>query len=63
MNILLIDKDEETKQSLSGLIKLKKDWNLIEALDFNDGLSKYKNFDIDFVIVDFSFDENLKLLN
>ena len=62
MNILVIDKDEFSIQLLKMISRVKKDVNLIVVSDFSNGLKKYKNNNIDIVIVDYSYKKCKKLL-
>lgn len=60
-NILLIDSDHQTAQLMNILSEIEKEFNVISILNFDDGIAKYKNNDIELVIVDFSVSENDQL--
>ena len=63
MNILLVSKNSESKQTVQNLISAKDDWNLIEPIDIEDGLNKYKSNNIDILIIDLECDESEYLIN
>lgn len=55
VNILLMDNDDVTVQFMGILSENKKQFRVIQAVDFDDAMDKYTNNAIDFVIVDFSY--------
>ena len=59
MNILIIDTDNNVFNLLNNLSSIEPNWNLIK---FNHTLEQYKKNNIDFVLVDFSSEENEKIL-
>jgi DNA-binding NarL/FixJ family response regulator len=63
MNILIID-TPETRESLMMLNSaLNTDWNILSAKDEKECLTVYEKNNIDVVIVDFSLEGNLRLLD
>jgi len=63
MNILLVSKNSEAKQTVQNLIGAKDDWNLIEPIDIEDGLNKYKSYHTDILITDLECDESEYFIN
>jgi len=60
MNILVIDKDDDIFNLLIYITSMENNWNIIK---YNHTIKQYKDGDIDFVIVDFSKQENENMLN
>ncbi len=60
MNILVIDKDNDIFNLLIYITSMENNWNIIK---YNHTIEQYKESDIDFVIVDFSKQENENMLN
>lgn len=50
-----MDNDDVTVQFMGILSENKKQFRVIQAVDFDDAMDKYTNNAIDFVIVDFSY--------
>ena len=62
MNILVLDKDKISLQSISIIEKIEKNVKIIIVSNFENGLEIYKSNNIDALIVDYSFKECKKLL-
>ena len=60
MNILVIDTNNDISNLLTCIMGLEDNFNIIK---YNHTIEQYKENDIDFVIVDFSKQENENMLN
>ena len=63
MNIFLVSNNLESKQTVQNLISAKNDWNLIEPIDIEDVLNKYKSNHIDILIIDLECEKSEYLIN
>lgn len=62
MNILLIDDDLQIKIIFDTLVKLEKEWTVYQAETLQEATNIYTKNQIDLLVIDFSLEENDKIL-